>query len=62
MAACAHCKTQDTDLYEYNVPICLQCAKLREAKAKEPATGQDIRSILTRGVTEATASANSAAL
>ena len=26
MAICAHCKTQETQLYENGVPLCLACA------------------------------------
>ena len=26
MATCAHCKTQETELYENGTPICLACA------------------------------------
>jgi hypothetical protein len=33
MAKCAHCKT-DTYLFENNVPICLNCAALGEAKER----------------------------
>jgi hypothetical protein len=25
MAACAHCKTQETGMYENGVPVCLAC-------------------------------------
>jgi hypothetical protein len=33
MATCAHCKTQETQLYEDGVPICIPCANaVQEAK------------------------------
>ena len=35
MAVCAHCKKQETELYENGVPICIACANARDAKAKQ---------------------------
>jgi hypothetical protein len=32
MATCAHCKTEQTQLYSYGVPVCIKCADIR-AKA-----------------------------
>jgi hypothetical protein len=34
MATCAHCKTQETDLFDNGVPICIACATNKDAKAK----------------------------
>src|SRR5450432_3332162 len=34
MATCAHCKTQETGMYESGVPICLACATDKAAKIK----------------------------
>lgn len=35
MATCFHCKTQETQLYENGVPICIACANGRDKKAKQ---------------------------
>ena len=35
MATCAHCKTQQTELYENGVPVCILCADARDARIKE---------------------------
>jgi hypothetical protein len=35
MAICAHCKTEETELFESNVPICLACANARDARSKK---------------------------
>ena len=58
MATCAHCKTQETELYAGGVPICLDCAN----PTKPTEADRAIRSILTREVVEATANANAASL
>jgi hypothetical protein len=34
MAICAHCNTEETELYENNVPVCLHCMTIRDAKVK----------------------------
>jgi hypothetical protein len=34
MERCAHCKAEDTDLYENGVPICLKCAELSPERRK----------------------------
>jgi hypothetical protein len=54
MATCAHCKTQETQLYENGVPICLDCADGR-IKTKSPATDQQVRATLLQNVFELTA-------
>ena len=59
MATCALCSIQETELYENNVPICLQCSNQRDAKLHEP---QDIRSLLTREVSRIRTSGFSAGL
>lgn len=33
MAQCAHCKTEETELYEYGVPVCLKCANIRAERS-----------------------------
>ena len=40
MAQCAHCNTQETQMYENGVPICLACATDKAANIKhfEPST------------------------
>ena len=35
MELCAHCKAQETQLYESGVPICLSCANTRDAELKQ---------------------------
>ena len=35
MPTCVHCKTEETQLYQNGVPICLQCADAYEAKTKQ---------------------------
>ena len=59
MATCAHCKTQETHLYEKGVPICLACAD-GHTKSKTPATQQQILSTLLQDVFEFTARAEKA--
>ena len=54
MATCAHCKTQETHLYEKGVPICLACAD-GHTKSKPTATDQQLRSVLLQDVLELTA-------
>jgi hypothetical protein len=48
MAICAHCKTQETVLYDSGVPICLACANTQEAAAK-----QNSRFVATNGNNQA---------
>jgi hypothetical protein len=54
MAICAHCKTQETHLFENGVPICLDCAD-GHIKPKPPATDEQIRATLLQDVIELTA-------
>ena len=35
MAICAFCNTQETELFESGVPICLPCANARDARSQE---------------------------
>ena len=35
MATCVVCKTQETQLYENSVPICIGCVKRQETKQDE---------------------------
>ncbi len=59
MATCAHCKTIETELHENGVPICMQCATIRDAKAK----GQNcnIHAALIQDLSKATRRAEVAA-
>ena len=41
MAICFHCKTEETQLYENGVPICLKCVKEPPSKRKAAASEQD---------------------
>ena len=34
MALCAYCKTEETELFESDVPICLSCSNARDKKSK----------------------------
>ena len=45
MAICALCKTQETELYDSGVPICLACATDKAAKIRrdERATAHSAR-------------------
>jgi hypothetical protein len=62
MATCAYCETQETQLHENGVPICLKCSDERDNKArKRPSvSGQSIRSVLIDDIAEATARASKA--
>ena len=50
MVICAHCQTDETDLYASGIPICLNCSEVRDREIRErvlnPKTPQvsDIRS------------------
>jgi hypothetical protein len=61
MATCAHCNTQETELYEYEVPICLDCMEARTGKRKPPASEKNIRAILLQEVFRTTALCEEAA-
>ena len=54
MAICAHCNTQETQLHENGVPVCLDCSEGR-TKRKPPATEQQIRATLLQDIIELTA-------
>ena len=45
MAICAQCKTQETELYENGVPLCIACATDKAAKInrEERATAHSAR-------------------
>jgi hypothetical protein len=53
MAQCAYCKAE-IGLFDYGVPVCLDCADAR-TKPKPPATDQQIRATLLQDVIELTA-------
>lgn len=38
MATCFHCKTEETQLFENGVPICLKCAEARSFGPKPAAS------------------------
>ena len=48
MATCAHCKTEDTELHENGVPICLDCSEVRSIKREPAAASEQIRAILSQ--------------
>jgi hypothetical protein len=60
MDKCAFCRTEETELYEGGVPICLKCAVLREGNAKKDRPGV-VHAILTRELEQAKFWAESAA-
>jgi hypothetical protein len=62
MAKCAHCNTQETQLYENNVPICLDCCAARTIQRKPAASEHKIRAILLQEVFKATALCEEAAM
>ena len=39
MATCAHCKHQETELYEHGVPICIACATDKAVERASTANG-----------------------
>lgn len=53
MATCFHCKTEETQLYENGVPICLRCANSPPIKHKPPATDRDIGAELLQNMLRA---------
>ena len=55
MATCAHCETEETQLHENGVPICLKCSDRSTLREPVLAPSQDIRAILLQGVLRATA-------
>ena len=54
MATCTRCSTQETQLFQNGVPICLDCVD-GGTKRKPPATDQEIRANLLQDVIELTA-------
>ena len=58
MAACAHCKTEETELYENGLAICLQCAGAHTAAAASPESY--LRDALFRDLAAATKRVNAA--
>jgi len=61
MAICARCETEQTESYENSVPICVKCATIRDAEAKEaPKQSRDVHATLVQGLCKATTHAHSA--
>ena len=55
MAICAYCKTEEIDLYENGVAICLKCVKARSIKRKSALSElEDIRATLHQDLMNAT--------
>jgi hypothetical protein len=46
MATCAHCETEETELYENGVPFCLRCTDTPSVKREPPATMREIGATL----------------
>ena len=57
MATCAYCKTEETQLHENGVPICLKCSDTPTTRRTPPVmvSSQDSRAILLQEVLKATA-------
>ena len=53
MASCAHCKTQDTELYVNGVPVCLRCENAPRINHKPPATEREIGGALLQSMLSA---------
>ena len=53
MATCFHCKTEETQLYENGVPVCLRCANSPPIKRKPPTTERDIGAELLQNMLRA---------
>jgi hypothetical protein len=58
MAICAHCKIQETQLYENGVPVCIACAQGPSIKRKSCAS--EIRATLLQDLLQATAACHQA--
>jgi hypothetical protein len=56
METCAYCKIQQTELYQHNVPICLNCAAIQEEKERS----KSVHTSLVDALREATKEASSA--
>ena len=60
MATCAHCKTQETQLFENGVPVCIACAQGPSIKPKPCTSQRDIRATLLQDLLHATAACHDA--
>ena len=60
MAICAHCKSQETQLFERGVPICIACAQGPSIKPKPYASEREIRTTLLQDLPQATAACHEA--
>lgn len=54
MATCAYCKVQETELYEHNIPICVNCAAIQEEKERS----RNVHTVLVDALRTATKEAN----
>jgi hypothetical protein len=55
MAECTYCKAE-TQLFDREIPICLQCAEARDGRPRKPPTAeQNIRTRLLQELLETTA-------
>jgi hypothetical protein len=60
MPICARCKTQDTELYENGIPICLSCSGEPEAAPIPWNSNNPIKEALMKEVLDTTARKNEA--
>jgi hypothetical protein len=59
MATCATCKNEETASFENSVPICRNCATIRDANAKHaPQQRREIQTTLVDGLCKATTDAH----
>ena len=55
MAICFHCKIEETQFHEDDVPICLECSEARAIKPEPAASEHEIRAVLSQEFIDATA-------
>lgn len=60
MATCAHCKTQETQLFENGVPVCIACAQGPSIKRNPCTSEREIRATLLQELLQATAACHEA--
>jgi hypothetical protein len=60
METCAYCKSQETELFENGVAVCIGCMNSREAKAKTREPSRNIRPYLIEALCKTSAEAHHA--
>ena len=59
MAQCAYCKAE-TELFDNDVPVCLECSAAQESKTKTSDSDHQVRTVLDRELMAATERARAA--